>query len=74
MTYALNGADFYETRGTEMYRLIAIVGCLALFVLALFYGKDPSIFAAALLVIVAMPEGSAISIQIERKDETDKLS
>ena len=57
-----------------MYRLIAIVGCLALFVLALLYGKDPSMFAAALLVIVAMPEGGAISIQIERKDETDKLS
>ena len=57
-----------------MYRLIAIIGCLALFVLALFYGKDPSMFAAALLVIVAMPEGSAISIQIERKDETDKSS
>lgn len=57
-----------------LYRLISIAGCLALFVLALFYGKDPSMFAAALLVIVAMPEGSAISIQIERKDETDKSS
>ena len=57
-----------------LYRLVAIVGCLALFVLALFYGKDPSMFAAALLVIVAMPEGGAISIKIERKDETDKSS
>ena len=57
-----------------LYRLIAIFGCLLLFVLALLYGKDPSMFAAALLVIVAMPEGSAISIQIERKDETDKSS
>ena len=57
-----------------MYRLIAIIGCLALFVLALFYGKDPSMFAAAMLVIVAMPGGGAISIQIERKDETDKSS
>ena len=57
-----------------MHRLIAIVGCLAHLVLALFYGKDPSMFAAAMLVIVAMPGGGAISIQIERKDETDKSS
>ena len=45
-----------------MNKIWAMLGLIVLQLLALFYGKDPSIFSAAILIVMAMPSTAQVTV------------
>ena len=57
-----------------MNKVWAMLGLVVLQLLALFYGKDPSIFSAAILLVIAMPNTAQITVVVDESEEKKRNS